>query len=36
VGLGENGRPGVAAAVIGLGLVGSPFVLRRGDGRLGG
>ena len=36
VGLGENGRPGVAAAVIGLGLVGSPFVLRRGDGRLEG
>jgi len=28
VGLGDDGRPGVAAAVIGLGLVGSPFVVR--------
>jgi uncharacterized membrane protein YbaN (DUF454 family) len=33
VGLGDDGRPGVAAAVVGLGLVGSPFVLRKGAGR---
>jgi len=31
VGLGDDGRPGVAAAVIGLGLVGSPFVVRLGE-----
>lgn len=31
VGLGDGGRPGVAAAVIGLGLVGSPFVVRLGQ-----
>ena len=33
VGLGDDGRPGVAAAVVGLGLVGSPFVLRKGASR---
>ena len=33
VGLGDGGRPGVAAAVVGLGLVGSPFVLRKGARR---
>jgi hypothetical protein len=33
VGLGDGGRPGVAAAVVGLGLVGSPFVLRTGASR---
>jgi hypothetical protein len=31
VGLGDDGRPGVAAAVIGLGLIGSPFVVRLGQ-----
>jgi len=36
VGLGEDGRPGAAAAVIGLGLVGSPFVVRRGEPRADG
>jgi len=33
VGLGDDGRPGVAAAVIGLGLVGSPLVASRGEPR---
>jgi hypothetical protein len=31
VGLGDDGRPGAAAAVIGLGLIGSPFVVRLGQ-----
>jgi uncharacterized membrane protein YbaN (DUF454 family) len=31
LGLGDGGRPGVAAAVIGLGLVGSPWVVRLGN-----
>ncbi|HOC44767.1 MAG TPA: YbaN family protein [Thermoanaerobaculales bacterium] len=35
VGLGDDGRPGVAAAVIGLGLVGSPLVASRGEPRAG-
>jgi uncharacterized membrane protein YbaN (DUF454 family) len=35
LGLGDGGRPGVAAAVIGLGLVGSPLVVRLGRDRPG-
>lgn len=35
VGLGDDGRPGVAAAVVGLGLVGSPFVIRMAAPRVG-
>jgi hypothetical protein len=31
VGLGDDGRPGVAAVVIGIGLIGSPFVIRLGQ-----